>query len=380
MGKNLLKQLFLLLVIFALVHTVFGQESEITNLVKPANQPVFQKSQNFSVGNQEDTIRESQRGIDRAISILNIVATLMGVLVGLLTIILVVAGAFGIFEYRRWRKIREDIEKEVKESKDKIKEIEKDAKVITEFRQKAEKDADEIREEIRKTPPPPLTEEPTSEIKAKLGEFSRRLEFLETLGVSLEPEDYFNRGFDLYYKGKYDLALKAYEKAIELKPDYADAWTNKGVTLDELGRYEEALKAYEKAIELKPDDADVWTNKGDALVDLGRYEEALKASEKAIELNPDLAEAWANKGDALGGLGRYDEALKASEKAIELNPDLADAWYGLACVYSLKDDEENALKNLSKAIELNPKCKEDAKKDKDFKNLWDDEDFKKLVK
>ena len=38
-----------------------------------------------------------------------------------------------------------------------------------------------------------------------------------------------------------------------------------------------------------------------------------------------------------------------------------------------------ALENLSYAIQLDAKYKEMSKKDEDFKNLWDDEDFKKLT-
>ena len=86
-----------------------------------------------------------------------------------------------------------------------------------------------------------------------------------------------------------------------------------------------------------------------------------------------------NKGVALGKLGRIDEAVKAYDKAIEIKPDFAEASYNAACTYCLKGDKENALRNLSKAIKSDAKCKEYAKKDEDFKNLWDDEDFKRLV-
>ena len=143
--------------------------------------------------------------------------------------------------------------------------------------------------------------------------------------------------------------------------------------------YQRAIEHYDKAIEIKPDDAMAWHNKGVALGELGRYEDALKAYDKAIEIEPDYATAWHNKGIALGKLGRYDDALKAYNKAIEIKPDYTKAWYNKACVYSLNDNKENALKNLSKAIELDQKDKEKAKKDEDFKNLWYDEDFKKIV-
>ena len=200
--------------------------------------------------------------------------------------------------------------------------------------------------------------------------------------VELNPEyadAYNNRGLAYSDLKQYDKAIKDYNKAIELKPDDAKAWVNKGIALGELGRDDDALKSYDKAIELKPDYAEAWVNKGIALGKLGRYDEELKSYNKAIELKPDDAKAWVNKGVALGKLGRYDDALKSYDKAIELKPDYAGTWYNKACAYSLKGDKENALRNLSKAIESDAKHKEFAKKDKDFKNYWDDKDFKKIV-
>lgn len=272
-----------------------AEKSETVNTLKPATPSVFQKNENTSTTNQENSIRETQINIDKSISILNIVATLMGVLVGLLTAILVIGGIAGFFEYKRWKSI--------------IKEGEENLKVIKGIRKKAEEEMEKSRKE---TQVPALSEIPSEELKKRLEEFSHRLETLEMLGVSLKPEDYSKRGYNLYHKGKYELALKSFEKVIELDPDNAQTWFNKGVTLGELGRHDDAFKAYEKAIKLNPDNA------------------------------------W--------------------------------AWFNRACAYSLKGDKRNALQNLSKAIELDAKCKETAKKDEDFKNLWDDEDFKRIAK
>ena len=101
--------------------------------------------------------------------------------------------------------------------------------------------------------------------------------------------------------------------------------------------------------------------------------------EKAIELKPDSYKAWTDKSVALIGLGRYREALNGIEKAIDLNPNDASVWYNCACVYSLMSNKGEGLSKLKKAIEIDPSWKEDAKKDEDFKWLWDDADFKKLV-
>ena len=54
----------------------------------------------------------------------------------------------------------------------------------------------------------------------------------------------------------------------------AGAWNNKGVALHNQGRYDEAIKAYDEAIRLDPEYANAWNNKGSA--DQGRYDEAIK--------------------------------------------------------------------------------------------------------
>jgi tetratricopeptide (TPR) repeat protein len=50
--------------------------------------------------------------------------------------------------------------------------------------------------------------------------------------------------------GRYEEALQAIDKALELNPDYFDAWYNKCVALRKLGRYKEAQIAFKKASEL----------------------------------------------------------------------------------------------------------------------------------
>ena len=59
--------------------------------------------------------------------------------------------------------------------------------------------------------------------------------------------------------------MAAYEEAIRLDPQNADAHYNKGNALSELGHYEEAVAAYKEAIRLNPEHADAHYNKGNAL-------------------------------------------------------------------------------------------------------------------
>lgn len=50
---------------------------------------------------------------------------------------------------------------------------------------------------------------------------------------------------------RYDEALAAFNKALEIDPQCADAWNNKGFALNFLGRHDEALKAFDMAIEIE---------------------------------------------------------------------------------------------------------------------------------
>ncbi|GIU71488.1 MAG: hypothetical protein KatS3mg003_0967 [Candidatus Nitrosocaldaceae archaeon] len=134
--------------------------------------------------------------------------------------------------------------------------------------------------------------------------------------VSLLKEYLYGaKGYALTKLQRYEEAIEAYNKALEINPNYAEAWNNKGYALAKLQRYEEAIEAYNKALEINPNYAEAWNNKGYALDELQRYEEAIEAYNKALEINPNYAEAWNNKGIALDELQRYEEAIEAYNKA-----------------------------------------------------------------
>ena len=68
-------------------------------------------------------------------------------------------------------------------------------------------------------------------------------------GIASE-EAIADKGLALYNQGRYDEAIKAYNEAIRLDPEDAEAWFGKGSALDSLGKYDEAIKAYDEAIRL----------------------------------------------------------------------------------------------------------------------------------
>lgn len=118
---------------------------------------------------------------------------------------------------------------------------------------------------------------------------------------------------------RYENALKAIEKALEINPKYADAWNSKGIVLYKLGRYADAKKAYEKALELNPKHVLAHYNLGELFFDLGNLQGASKEVKDALDID-------ANNALAIGLQGRikieeqdYDSAAKYFKNAISLD-------------------------------------------------------------
>ena len=66
--------------------------------------------------------------------------------------------------------------------------------------------------------------------------------------ISKKAEELNTSGFFFYNQGKYEDAIKDYNRAIELNPNEPFNWNNRGNSFKNLKRYEEAIKDYNKAI------------------------------------------------------------------------------------------------------------------------------------
>lgn len=170
---------------------------------------------------------------------------------------------------------------------------------------------------------------------------------------SEDPEDWYKRGnkfFDLQWGKK---AIKCYNKAIKIRPNYAEAWLGKANVCLALGGNLLALKCYNKVTELEPINAEALL--GCAIVYRDFFEEydsALKFCEKAIEIDPNNYEAWGHKGLNLFKLKRLEESLKTLEKAIEIKSNESWVWYNRGVVLSELGRYQEAEESFKKAEEI----------------------------
>ena len=170
-----------------------------------------------------------------------------------------------------------------------------------------------------------------------------------TLAQEYTGEDWFGRGIELFHQESFEEALDAFNRSLEMNPQYFDAWLYKGAALNML-----AFKFY-----------------GQNRVEI--FEESLKAYDRAIEINPNNASAWAFKGNALDNMAwstdapsRFNQSLQAFDKALELDPEDAGNWHGkgVTLIHFAQNKEgqagirteevegmlDEALANINKAI------------------------------
>jgi adenylate cyclase len=157
-----------------------------------------------------------------------------------------------------------------------------------------------------------------------------------------------------------DRAIVAFERAIQLDPDYARAHMMLGAALDLKGDYlttpelnERALAALDRALALGPDSPEVWRYRGSVFSSLGRDEEALAAYEMVLGLNPTDAAAHAGIGRVHFILrGDFARAIPAYERALALNPRAGWAALQLAHCATLLRDFGKAEAAARRALEL----------------------------
>ncbi len=100
-------------------------------------------------------------------------------------------------------------------------------------------------------------------------------------------------------------------------------YSNRGIAKRQLGRYEEAIRDYDKAIELNQDHATAYNNRGMTYGMMERYEDAINDFDRAIELDPNMWEAYDGRALTNRKLGSYKEAFRDRKRALEINPSLS---------------------------------------------------------
>lgn len=162
-----------------------------------------------------------------------------------------------------------------------------------------------------------------------------------------------NKGADELRAGHPDIAIRYFEDAVKLAPEFAAAWGNVGVAKRRLGDIDGALTAYRQALSIEADNPTILNNLSSLYRALGRREEADHA---LIAANMALASPHVLlvRGDLELTQGRPREAERLYKRARRLGPELADPLIALARLELQRNQTRKALKYLEEALAAEP--------------------------
>ena len=162
------------------------------------------------------------------------------------------------------------------------------------------------------------------------------------------------KGNDFAAKKNFSQAMTAYDTAIRLDAQFAEAYNNRGIVKYELGQFSAAIEDYTLAVHIKPNYADALNNRGNAYANIEQFKNAERDLLAALKLNDKSAAAHNNLGSVYLSQKKFDDALKEYSRAIQIYPKYAEAYYNRAIAYYANGNLINALLDLKQALKLQP--------------------------
>jgi len=156
-------------------------------------------------------------------------------------------------------------------------------------------------------------------IVGRLGEMQEAATCFQR-AIALRPgfaEAHYNLGKALKAMGQLEMAASGYEAALRLRPDWADALYNLGNVFDLLGRLRDAEDCYRHVLAITPDDPKVQKAFGNVLMSLGNLDESLDCFERLGKSHPGDIQARVGTAKVLERRGEMDEASAIARQLIE---------------------------------------------------------------
>lgn len=164
----------------------------------------------------------------------------------------------------------------------------------------------------------------------------------------------FKKGQEFEKQKKDEQAMKSFETAIKIAPQFYQAHNELGILYKRAGRVDDAETEFIKAHELNRTNIEPLLNLTSLYIDENKPERAVNASEEAVKANSRSAPAFLNLGIALYKAAQLDKAEAALKRALELAPKMATVRLMLANVYLKLHQYNNVVDQLNTYIAENP--------------------------
>ncbi len=163
----------------------------------------------------------------------------------------------------------------------------------------------------------------------------------------------FDAGMRLMKTTRYDQAILNFNRAVDLVPDYAEAYRMRGRAYVAQSDPDMAIRDFSRVAELQPRDAAILAERGFVNMDKKDYQAAIADADRAIALDPKLARAYNLRASARRAAGDPRRSIEDFTKAVELEPDL-DNYFQRASTYQQLGEHKLAVADFDQAMAEDP--------------------------
>jgi Tfp pilus assembly protein PilF len=153
-------------------------------------------------------------------------------------------------------------------------------------------------------------------------------------------------------KGQLTEAANCFTRAIAARPDYPLPLNNLGMVFFSKGQMAAAEDLFRRALALKPDYPDALNNLGTVFHSKGFFAESISIYNKALAARPDYPSALNNLALALYHQGAFEESISFCKKALALKPQYPEALNNLANALEALGNLKEAMATYEQAIAL----------------------------
>ena len=173
--------------------------------------------------------------------------------------------------------------------------------------------------------------------------------------------NYQDEGTKLYVRGtgkiqeqNYTEAITDLIRAVKLRPDIAEAFHNLGFAYERTGDLRNAARAYERALQIKPNYPSALNNLGYLLATSDtELEKAVALCQRAVELQPNSASYQDSLGWALYKAGRQPEAARHFSAAVKIDPTFFKSHFNLGLVEFARNNYAAAITHFRNCLQIN---------------------------
>lgn len=164
----------------------------------------------------------------------------------------------------------------------------------------------------------------------------------------------FDAGVKADAHHKPDEAIKHYEKALQIAPDFYPACNNLGTAYLNKGSYAAAEEQFQHAIRLNSNDAAAYFNLGNLHYLTHRYDQGLNWVDQGLNKEPSSAFGHFLKGSLTSVTGDSVQAEKELQRSLDLDPKLGKAHLALVNLYLRQKRNTEAVAELQAFLKLLP--------------------------